>query len=233
MTATSRTKITLLLAPGPQVGTLRERLADECERLAAALPEGAAPRAGIGVDDTAPKAALTADDRTGYDQPGFAGSLSVAGPAGLIDELTAAIAGAAARLGDAIDPAASVAVAGTEETFIEGDGPLGGLFAVRRPAGKTSQQCHDFWRLEHTKLSMRIPEFRYRQFHGVDYASEAAATAAGVGRHDVDGIVEWFFESLDWQRRLGELPLMTELYVDEKHFIDHERSPISYVEFLR
>ncbi|MDO8212239.1 EthD domain-containing protein [Conexibacter sp. CPCC 206217] len=232
MSTTSRTKVTLLLAAGPAVGELRERLAGERELLAERVPQGAVAIAGIGVDDRAPKAALTAEERDGYDQAGYAGALSVAGRAGLADELTAALEGAAARLGDAIDARASVAVAGTEETFIAGDGPLGGLFAVRRPADRTLQQMHDFWRLEHTKLSMLIPDFVYRQFHGVDYASERAAAVAGVGGHDVDGIVEWFFDSLAWQARLAELPLMTELYVDERNFIDHERSPISYVEYL-
>jgi hypothetical protein len=103
---------------------------------------------------------------------------------------------------------------------------------VRRPRGVSPQACHDFWRLEHTKLSMLIPEFRYRQFHGVGYASERAAAVAGAGLHDVDGIVQWYFESLAWQRRLADLPLMDELYVDERNFIDHERSPITYVEYL-
>ncbi len=232
MDAASRTKVTLLLAPGPAAGELRARLAGERDRLGGALPDGAVVQAGIGVEDREPKAALTAESRTGYDQPGFAGSLSVAGRAGLIDELTAALHGVAGRLGDAIDADASVAIAGTEETFIPGDGPLGGLFAIRRPAGQPLQAFHDFWRLEHTKLSMLIPDFRYRQLHGVDYASERAAGAVGLRRHDVDGIVEWRFESLSWQARLAELPLMTELYVDERNFIDHARSPITYVEYI-
>lgn len=229
---TSRTKVTLLLEGGPAVRELRERLLRERARLLPVVPPGCEVVAGLAVDDREAKDALTDDERDGYDHPGFAGALGLVGRPGLIDELTDALEAVAARLGDAIDPAASVAVAGTEETFIAGDGPLGGLFAVRRPRGVSPQACHDFWRLEHTKLSMLIPEFRYRQFHGVGYVSERAATSAGVGRHDVDGIVEWFFESLDWQRRLADLPLMDELYVDERNFLDHERSPITYVEFL-
>jgi hypothetical protein len=229
---TSRTQVTLLLAPGPAAAELRARLERERTRIAPVLPDEAQVVVGIGIDDAEAKAALTDDDRTGYDHPGFAGALTLVGPPGQIDELTEALAGVAARLGDAVDPAASVAIAGTEETFIEGDGPLGGLFAVRRPRGVSSQACHDFWRLEHTKVSMLIPEFRYRQFHGVAYASERAAEVAGVGLHDVEGIVQWYFESLAWQRRLADLPLMDELYVDERNFIDHARSPITYVEYL-
>ena len=112
---------------------------------------------------------------------GFQGMVWAAGAGGAMDDLVAAVEGVAGLVGDLIEPADSAAVAGTEEVFLPGDGPLLGLYAIRRRPGDSYEHFHDFWRLEHTKLSMHIPGFRYRQLHAVRYASVAAAASAGVG----------------------------------------------------
>jgi hypothetical protein len=154
------------------------------------------------------------------------------GPGGSMDTLIGAVDGVANLLGDLIEPTTSAAVAGTEEVFLPGDGPLLGLYGIRRRPGDSHEHFHDFWRLEHTKLSMHIPGFRYRQLHAAGYASEQAAASAGVGVCDIDGCVEYFFDDIQYQVDMTRLDNFPEIYQDEKNFIDHDRATFTYVELL-
>lgn len=235
--ASINTKVNLLLAsasgqPSPELG---RALAEEAARLASTLPDTLGARAGIGLDAEAVARALGSlggEGRTDFGAPGYQGLLWVVGPGGTMDELTGALDGVAGRLGGLVDAERSAAVAGTEEIFLPGEGPLAGMYAVRRRPGDSYEHFHDFWRLEHTKLSMYIPGFRYRQLHAVGYASRAAADAAGVGVADVDGVIEYFFDDIQYQVDMTELDNFPEIYLDEKNFVDHDRSTFSYVRFL-
>ncbi len=236
-TASINTKINLLLtsATGEPSAELARALSAEAHRIGARLPAPFGVRAGIGlskVDVDRALASLSSDGRSDFGAPGYQGLLWVVGPGGTMDTLTDALEGVAQNLGDLIDPDRSAAVAGTEEIFIPGDGPLAGMYAVRRRPGDTYEQFHDFWRLEHTKLSMHIPGFRYRQLHAVGYSSERAAHVAGVGVADVDGVIEYFFDSIQYQVDMTNLDNFPEIYQDEKNFIDHLRASFTYVEFL-
>ena len=234
MTDCINTKINLLLAAagGQPSSDLGHALAGEAARLRNDLPPALGAQAGIGLDPAAVERALGslgADGRSDFGAPGYQGLLWVVGPGGTIGELTDALGGVAARLGDLIDPARSAAVAGTEEIFLQGDGPLAGMYAVRRRPGDSYEHFHDFWRLEHTKLSMYIPGFRYRQLHAVGYASRAAAERAGVAVADIDGVIEYFFDDIQYQVDMTRLDNFPEIYADEKNFIDHDLSTFSYV----
>jgi hypothetical protein len=200
-----------------------------------ALPAGHTSRAGIGVDPSVARGALDAlgsGGRADFGAPGYQGMVWATGPGGSMDALIRAMGGVSDLLGDLIEPATSAAVAGTEEVFLPGDGPLLGLYGIRRRPGDSHEHFHDFWRLEHTKLSMHIPGFRYRQLHAVGYASEQAAASAGVGVHDIDGCVEYFFDDLQYQIDMTRLDNFPEIYQDEKNFIDHGRATFTYVELL-
>jgi alkylhydroperoxidase/carboxymuconolactone decarboxylase family protein YurZ len=234
---TIRTKVVLLLAAGTDAprDALRDALAQGAREVQEALPPGHTSRAGIGVDPAAAREALAAlgsDGRDDFGAPGYQGMIWATGPGGSMDVLVDAVRGIAGRLGDLVDPTASAAVAGTEEVFLPGDGPLLGLYGIRRRPGDSAEHFHDFWRLEHTKLSMHIPGFRYRQLHAVGYASEQAARSAGVGVHDIDGCVEYFFDDLQYQVDMTRLDNFPEIYQDEKNFIDHDRATFTYVELL-
>lgn len=231
------TKINLLLrsSSGGPDAELGEALSAEAARLNESLPDGLSSRSGLGLDPAkvAPvlEAVSSGGTRGGFGRPGYQGLLWVVGPGGTMNELTDAVRGIADRLGGLIDPEQSAAVAGTEEIFLPGDGPLAGFYAVRRRPSDSYEQFHDFWRLEHTKLSMYIPGFRYRQLHAVGYASREAADAAGLGTADIDGNIEYFFDDIQYQVEMTQLDNFQEIYEDEINFIDHDRSTFSYVEF--
>lgn len=231
------TKVNLLLASrsGAPDAELAAALRAEAERIAATLPAGFGARAGIGLSPEEVRPALEAlgeDGRSDFGAPGYQGLLWVVGPGGTMDELTAAVRGVAGHLGQLIDAERSAAVAGTEEIFLPGDGPMAGFYAVRRRPGDSYERFHDFWRLEHTKLSMYIPGFRYRQLHAVGYASRAAAESAGVGVFDIDGNIEYFMDDIGYQIEMTRLGNFPEIYLDEKNFIDHDRSTFSYMKFV-
>lgn len=229
------TKINLLFRsrsgqPDQELGAALKELAGEIQQH---LPDHLEARSAIGVDPARVQTALAAladDGRADFGAPGYQALLWVVGPGGVMDELTGAVKGVAETLGDLIDPEGSAAVAGTEEIFLPGDGPFAGMYAIRRRPGDSYEHFHDFWRLEHTKLSMYIPGFRYRQLHAVGYASQKAAATAGVGVGDVDGIVEYFFDDIEYQVQMTQLDNFPEIYADEKNFIDHDRSTFSYVD---
>jgi hypothetical protein len=234
---TVMTKVVLLLTARPAVppDELRSSLASAARQVQERLRPGQTSRAGIGVDPAAASDALAALGSSGRDDfgaAGFHGMVWATGPGGAMDDLVAAVEGVAGHVGDLIEPAESAAVAGTEEVFLPGDGPLLGLYAIRRRPGDPYEHFHDFWRLEHTKLSMHIPGFRYRQLHAVGYASAAAAASAGVGVHDIDGCVEYFFDDLQYQIDMTRLDNFPEIYQDEKQFIDHDSATFTYVELL-
>jgi hypothetical protein len=234
---TVATKVLVLVAAaaGAPDDELRASLSAQARRIQDALPPGHSSRAGIGLDPQAVRGALEAlgsDGRADFGAPGYQGMVWAAGPGGSIETLIDSVRGLAEALGDLVDPARSAALAGTEEVFLPGDGPLLGLYGIRRRPGDTYERFHDFWRLEHTKLSMYIPGFRYRQLHAVGYASERAAESAGVGVHDVDGAVEYFFDDIQYQIDMTRLDNFPEIYQDEKNFIDHDRATFTYVELL-
>lgn len=234
---TISTKIVLLLTTNPEAPRedLRVALSTAARQVQNALPPGHTSRAGIGVDPATARdalAALGSEGRDDFGAPGYQGMVWATGPGGSMNTLVSAVTDVARLLGDLVDPAASAAVAGTEEVFLRGDGPLLGLYGIRRRPGDSAEHFHDFWRLEHTKLSMHIPGFRYRQLHAVGYASEQAAISAGVGVHDIDGCVEYFFDDIQYQVDMTRLDNFPEIYQDEKNFIDHDRATFTYVELL-
>ena len=235
MSTAVNTKIILLFrTPTGEPGDeLAAALRDEAARVQALLPDGLTSRAGTGLAPADVREALAAlgdGGRSDFGAAGYQGLLWVAGPAGTMDELTEAVRDVGGRLGDLIDTGLSAAVAGTEEIFLAGDGPLAGMYAIRRRPGDSWEHFHDFWRLEHTKLSMYIPGFRYRQLHAVAYASQRAAACAGVGVNDIDGVVEYFFDDISYQVEMTQLENFPQIYADEKNFIDHDRSTFTYVD---
>ena len=234
--AAVNTKIVLLLATpdGSPSAELTAALRAEADRIQQSLRPGLSAVAGTGLGAAEVERALTAlgsGGRSDFGAAGYQGLLWVAGPAGTMDELVEAVRGVGTNLAGHVDLDRSGAVAGTEEIFLPGVGPMGGMYAIRRRPGDPIEHFHDFWRLEHTKMSMYIPRFRYRQLHGVGYASRDAAASAGVGVSDIDGIVEYFFDDISYQVEMTELENFGEIYADEKNFIDHDRSTFTYVDY--
>lgn len=172
--------------------------------------------------------------RIGSDYPpaNYTAAVVLRAPAGSLDELVSTVQGLASLLTPHVDPFHSAAVAGTEETLLPGSGALLSLYVLRRRADLGPEAFHDYWRLEHTKIAMRIPGFRYRQVHAGRCASERAAHAAGVGVAGIDGVVEGYADDLAQfaaRGRSGEAALLPQ---DERRFIDRPRCVLGYFRFL-
>ena len=110
------------------------------------------------------------------------------------DVLVGALAGLADRRGDVIDVEHAVVMIGTDFVILDGDAPLQLFYFMRRNRSLTHDEFIDTWRDQHTKIAQFTPGLSgYRQLHGNEELSLAAACSAGVERADVDGVaLEWF-----------------------------------------
>lgn len=239
MSASVRTKAAVLLAGkgGASSEQQLKALSQAASRIADTLGEGAAVRSAVTISPDEMhqlSTQLTSETATprGDLATTFQGMLTATAPGGAVDTLVAAFHGLGSALAPVFDLGTSAALVGTEETFIPGDGPLVGMHALRRLPGQSFEDFHNFWRLGHTKQSMLIPDFRYRQFHAALFANKMLADSTGVGISDFDGSVEHYCDSVDFYSNLAAWSGWVELNVDELNFIDHSRSSLTIFRFI-
>jgi hypothetical protein len=107
--------------------------------------------------------------------------------------------------GHLVDRAKSAAVAGTDVVIVEGNGPVHLVYGMRRKADTSHEEFSRFWEQQHTTVAKFTPGLAgYRQLHADPELSKAAASAAGVDLHDVDGVaLEWFAALPDFCSAVG------------------------------
>ncbi len=143
--------------------------------------------------------------------------------------LVSATAGLAERMGEAVDPARSLAVAGSDHVVLAGSGPAVLVYALRRLPTMSLEAFHDYWLSVHADFGRRaLAGQGYRQLHADPELSAEVAKSAGVAGHDLDGAV--VSQSTDWEavrlrRHRPELRAAgAAALADEDNFIDHRRS---------
>jgi hypothetical protein len=140
-------------------------------------------------------------------------------------DFTSPVRGVAGDLDDVVDPARSVAVAGTCHLLETGGGPVLMAGGARRVEGTTLQELSDWWLHHHGPLCMKILEPRplgYQQLHPDPEQSRAFAEAAGVGSARLDMFVCAYFASLDdFTGALARPGVAEQLRTDEEGHYDH------------
>jgi hypothetical protein len=107
-------------------------------------------------------------------------------------------AGIGDRLKATVDADASMAVVGTDFVIVDGDAPIQLFYFMRRNPSLTLQGFTETWRDQHTKVARFTPGLAgYRQLHADAALSADAARSAGVGRADVDGVAQEWFDTID------------------------------------
>jgi hypothetical protein len=110
-----------------------------------------------------------------------------------------------ATAGHLVASAKTAAVAGTDVVVVDGSGPVHLVYGMRRKADTSHEEFSRFWEKQHTAVARFTPGLAgYRQLHADPELSKAAAEAAGVGLHDVDGVaIEWFANLPDFCSAVG------------------------------
>jgi hypothetical protein len=139
------------------------------------------------------------------------------------------------RLGDIVEPGASVALAGTEHVILPGTGPLLVLIANRRLPQFTHDGFIDYWLNYHGSFAREHtpPEvgLYYRQFHTDVEATRQLVQVSGLKIGDFDGAAECYYANSDGVRALmSRADVVEQATVDEKEFVDHERCVTSVLE---
>jgi hypothetical protein len=219
------TKLQVFFAPGPSWSSevAAKSLAAEVHHLRERVP-WAQPRAVI-------DAGLLGSDSTHASEtaggPVFTALLEVAamGDHGA-DDLVPVVAGLADRCGPWLAPDRSAAVFGTEHVIVAGDEPLMLAMALQRRADLSSEEFHDYWLTKHAALGRAVPGSQgYRQLHADPELSRQAATSAGVGGHDFEGVaIAFYADEPAFFAIMGNTEVTEPLMADEQKFIDHARS---------
>jgi hypothetical protein len=142
-------------------------------------------------------------------------------------ELIAAADGLAARLGDALDAAASTALFGAVHLIMGATGaPVRYQYLMRRRADFTHDGYLKRYREGHAPFGVRTPgHLGYVQVHVDPDASARAAAAAGLGVSDFDSVSELHLASVaEFLRALAGSSIGAEAVADEEHFVDRPRS---------
>jgi hypothetical protein len=142
-------------------------------------------------------------------------------------ELVGAADGLAARLGDALDAAASTALVGDEHLIIGATGaPVRYQYLMRRRADFTHAAYLTRYREGHAPFGVRTPgHLGYVQVHLDPEASARAARASGLGVCDFDSVSELQLSSVkEFVRAVTGSSIGAEAVADEEHFVDRPRS---------
>lgn len=108
------------------------------------------------------------------------------------------------------------------------------MFCVRRAPHLSREEFQRYWRETHGPLvrkhaaTLRIQ--RYVQVHTIDHQLNAVLRESRGAPEPYDGIAELWWESSDDLIEAIQSPegeqASTELFEDERHFIDHPHSPV-------
>lgn len=144
-------------------------------------------------------------------------------------ELLPVIEGFAHRCAAWLDAERSAAVLGTEYLIVEGDEPVRMALALSRWPSLTREQFQDYWLHRHTLIGQRLlPDLGgYSQVHADADLSQQAASAAGVGRSDFEGVAFGCWRDEDtFETFMARADVMDRFLEDERKFIDHDRSGV-------
>ncbi len=140
-------------------------------------------------------------------------------------DFAAPVRGLAHDLAGVIDPARSVAVAGTCHLLETGEGPVLMAGGARRVEGTTLQELSDWWLHHHGPLVLTVLDPKplgYQQLHPDPDASWTVAAAAGVATTPLDMFVSAYFSSLDdFVAPLAKPGVAQRLREDEEGHYDH------------
>jgi uncharacterized protein (TIGR02118 family) len=108
------------------------------------------------------------------------------------------------------------------------------IFCLRRREDISEEEFHRYWRHEHGPLVTRHAPVlgirRYVQVHTVAGPVNTMLAATRGGPEAYDGVAELWFDDVDaLVTSAGSeegRAAVTELADDERHFIDHSRSPL-------
>jgi hypothetical protein len=156
-------------------------------------------------------------------------------------DLIGCVSGLAARLGAALDAAASTALVGEEHVLLgAARAPVRYQYVMRRRADFSHEAYLRRYLEGHARFGLRTPGILgYVQVHRAPGLSERAARAAGLGGHAADSVSELQLASLDgFLRAIAGSSIGAEAGADEEQFVDrahsfdfcshvrwHERSP--------
>jgi len=208
-------KIVLLLAGVGEEGDAA--LAAEAEHLRLSLTDVRAARALPG--------AAPAETEHGVTMVGW--QAAVEATAADDDAAIAAVAGAARRLGTAVDAAASAVVLGTEHEIADrGGGPLTLYYALRRKPESTTAAFSARYLDVHSQFGLASHGWSsYHQLHADPVASERAAAAAGFGVADIDGLSQLSFaDETGMIEMFAPTPEARAAIEDEQKFTDGGRN---------
>jgi hypothetical protein len=134
-------------------------------------------------------------------------------------------------LSPALDGSALL-LAGRTVTFFGGPGSLGLLYFLARRASLPPAAFSDHWQHQHTTLP--FPRLAgYRQFHVDVGATRDVAARCGLRAAPYDGVSEVGYADEAHVRRVSRDARVAEgAAVDERSFIDHQRSAVSLVEVV-
>jgi len=216
--------VVLLRQTGAGRDALLAAIDAEADRVHASLADraGARVRAFEVIDGGADG---TSHAQTLHGEP-FDAAIEAAWEGAELRDLVDVFAGLAERAGGALDHARSFALAGTVYPFTPRETETVTFVGVSRPWSMTWTEHHDHWLNRHGWVVKPGADARgsgYRQFHADPRASSYAARAAGLGRHELEGLAIAYFDDLDAYRRVmvGANPRVLE---DEARFIDPEES---------
>jgi hypothetical protein len=219
----NKVQLLLSLNESQNLNELVDLLVEERQAALRLLPEGSRHRRAIRVPDD-PTALVPQDGRTvmATVPPSFDAFFELGGEDARFETLVAAVAGSGDRLQPLVDPARSAALVGTEHVIIPGSQGLLLVMALRRLPVLSPKEFHDFWLNEHAvEVGRSVPDLQgYRQFHADEEATRAAATAAGLAIHDLDGTAEGYYQDIDVFLEVMSRPEVTA----DAGFIDHSRS---------
>ena len=108
------------------------------------------------------------------------------------------------------------------------------VFCCRRLPHLTRAEFQRYWRETHGPLVQRHADTlgirRYVQTHTLDHPANAALAQSRDAPEAFDGVAELWWDDLDAFAAASGSPAgraaSRALYEDERHFIDHARSPL-------
>jgi hypothetical protein len=137
-------------------------------------------------------------------------------------------AGLAGRVGGVIDAGESYALAGHEYVFSPGESDTVLFVVIGRALTQSFEDHHRHWLNRHgwlVKPGADAAGSGYRQFHADPKASALAARAAGLGRHEFEGIAVGFYPDPGFYLRvMSDAGRLAPILEDERRFIDPETS---------
>jgi hypothetical protein len=219
-TTVGRALVFVTTGPGVDVDTLERAVVAACDDIHGRLVDGGTVRAGVRLDDD-PLAAIAREREIRPIQAVV--EVSVPEPGGFTN-VSAALDGFVAAMGDVMDVDASFVVAGPCHLLADRSGPVMLGSTGKRRADKTRAEFSDWWLTHHGPMSIQLVpgSVGYQQTHVDPDASQMVADACGLTTRDHDlGETAYFNALEDFLEPLSDPEIGKTLFEDEARFVDH------------